>query len=127
LDHTLTDEGGALLPGVETFFSLLKMQDVWLWAVSGKSRREAEDFLKAYRLTDYFRGILAGEPVSAAVLERAERRLRVNRRFLTVFSRSPAVLLEAKAAGFHTAAVCPDADGKNAADTVISDFLDFIE
>ncbi len=90
--------------------SILKMEGVWMYAVTGLSRGEAEEKLRSLGLSDCFRGILTEEETHCAasdarMYEKAMRRLRSTLRDTVVFVGRLDALRSAKEAGFRTAAV----------------------
>lgn len=90
--------------------SILKMEGVWLYAVTDLPRAEAEALLARCGAADCFRGILTSEetriPASdPAMLERALRRLRSEKRDTVVFLGRLEALRRAEAAGFRCCAV----------------------
>lgn len=98
------------LAGAEKVLTILKMEGVWMYAVSALPRVEAERLLRDTGTADYFRGLLtadeAGCAVSdAALYEKALRRLRSQPREAVVFTGSPEAMHGAKAAGVRAAAV----------------------
>jgi len=117
--------------------SILKMEGVWMYAVTDLPRAEAEALLRALGLADYFRGILtAGEAVcpasDARMYEKAMRRLRSTLRDTVVFVGRLDALRSAKAAGFRTAAVYGAAEDaewdamRAEAEEVVESFSDFL-
>ena len=96
--------------GVDKVLSILKMEGVWMYAVTDLPRAEAERVLHDAGLTDYFRGILTAQEANCAasdakMYEKAMRRLRSTLRDTVVFLGRLDALQNAKAAGFRTAAV----------------------
>ncbi len=96
--------------GVDKVLSILKMEGVWMYAVTALPRTEAERALHDAGLSDYFRGILTAQEASCAasdakMYEKAMRRLRSSLRDTVVFLGHSDALRNAKAAGFRTAAV----------------------
>lgn len=117
--------------------SILKMEGVWLYAVTDLPRAEAERTLREAGLFDYFRGILTAKEANCAasdgkMFEKAVRRLRSTPRDTVVFAGRLGALRNAKAAGFRAAAVkgAADADEWAAmqaeADEVVENYADFL-
>jgi len=107
-DTLLLDEAAA--KSAEKVLSILKMESVWMAAVTAMGREEAEAELKARRLLDCFRLVLPQEealcPVdSGELLEKAMRRLRSQKRDTVVFCAAAQQIEAATAAGFRTVAV----------------------
>ena len=102
--------GGMAYEGADKVLSILKMESVWLYAVTALERAEAEAQFRAAGLDRYFRGLLteaeAGCPVtSEMMLEKAMRRLRSQKVDTVVFTGTLAGVEAAKAAGFRAVAV----------------------
>ena len=113
LDDALLTPDGAAREGAAKVLSILKMEGVWMYAVSARSRAEAESALARCGLSQLFRGVLASEDAEgkgATLLEKAAHRLRSLPRDTAVFSGSEALLREAAEAGFRTVAVRGGAD-----------------
>ncbi|MBQ9721851.1 MAG: HAD family hydrolase [Oscillospiraceae bacterium] len=132
LEDTLTGHADA-----DKVLSILKMEGVWMYAVTDLPRAEAERTLRELGLTDYFRGILtaaeAGCKASEArMYEKAMRRLRSTLRDTVVFVGRPEALRNAKAAGFRTAAVAGAADAeewiamRSEAEEIVENYRDFL-
>lgn len=97
-------------PDAARVLSILKMEGVRLYGVTDLPREEAEALLADNGLADCFRGLLTSEETripaaDPAMLERAMRRLRSEKRDTIVFLGRLDALRRAKAAGFRTAAV----------------------
>ena len=118
--------------------SILKMEGVWMYAVTDLERAEAEERLRALGLADYFRGVLtAREAMCAAsdarMFEKAMRRLRSTLRDTVVFVGRLDALRNAKAEGFRTAAVRGNQDDADwdamraEAEEVVESFSDFLQ
>ena len=123
--------------GADKVLSILKMEGVWMYAVTGLSREDAEEKLRKSGLSEYFRGILTEEethcpPDSAEMLERAMRRLRSEQRDTIVFVGRLTALRNAREAGFRAAAVRGAADEaewaamRAEADEVVEQYEDFL-
>ena len=74
-------DGGALRPGADKVLSILKMESVWLYAVTALDRAEAQALLRSAGIEGDFRGLLTEREAGCAVcsgtmLEKAMRRLR---------------------------------------------------
>ncbi len=90
--------------------SILKMEGVWLYAVTALSRAEAETALRAEGLSDDLRGILTETEAlctlsDGRIYEKAMRRLRSQPRDTVVFTGRLAELYAAKEAGLRVVAV----------------------
>ena len=90
--------------------SLLRMEGVWLYAVTALSREEAEQSLRRLGAEEAFRGILCASETGLSLTDgeiylRAARRLRSEPEDTVVFAGRTATLRGAKTAGFRTAAV----------------------
>ena len=132
IEDTLTDHAGA-----DKVLSILKMESVWLYAVTDMERGEAEQALREMGLSDYFRGILTASEANCAasgakMFEKAMRRLRSTLRDTVVFAGRLDALRSAKAAGFRVAAVKGAADAGEwaamaaEADEVVERYEDFL-
>lgn len=117
--------------------SILKMEGVWLYAVTDMERRAAGQALAQCGVAELFRGILtAGEAGCAAsdgkMFEKAMRRLRSERRDTIVFAGRLDALRAARAAGFRAAAVKGAADAREwaemraEADEIVERYGDFL-
>ncbi len=100
---------------VEKVLSLLKMEGVWLYAVTAMERADAERALREAGAKDYFRGVLTEREAlcpadSGQMFEKAMRRLRAEHRDTVVFTGRLAALRNARAAGFRAVAVRGAAD-----------------
>ena len=103
-------------PGLEKTLSLLKMEGVWMYAVTAMERGEAEAALRACGLGDYFHGLLttreAGCTLSEGkIYEKAMRRLRSLPRDTVYFTGRPEALRAVKAEGYRAVAVAGTATG----------------
>lgn len=103
-------DGGTLRAGADKVLSILKMESVWLYAVTALERAEAEAQLRAAGLDRYFRGLLTEAEAGCSVtsemmLEKAMRRLRSQKVDTVVFTGTLAGVEAAKAAGFRAVAV----------------------
>ena len=123
--------------GVDKVLSILKMESVWMYAVTDLPRAEAERALRDAGLTDYFRGVLTAQEANCAaseakMYEKAMRRLRSTLRDTVVFLGRLDALRNAKAAGFRTAAVKGSADPDEwaamctDAEEIVEDYADFL-
>ena len=132
IEDTLMDHAGA-----DKVLSILKMEGVWMYAVTDLERGEAEQTLREAGLSDYFRGVLTAREANCAasdsrMFEKAMRRLRSTLRDTIVFAGRLDALRNAKAAGFRAAAVrgAADADEWAAmcleADEVVENYADFL-
>ena len=124
LEDTMLDP--AALPayharaGLDKVLSILKMESVWLYAVSALPRGEARAAVEESGLSDYLRGLLTETDAacaadSAAMFEKAMRRLQGTYRDTVVFVGRLAALKNAREAGFRTVAVrgCADEEEWN--------------
>ena len=132
LEDTLVGHADA-----DKVLSILKMEGVWMYAVTELSRAEAERSLRELGLLDYFRGVLTAQEAlcaasDARMFEKAMRRLRSTLRDTVVFTGRLDALRNAKLAGFRVAAVkgmANDAEWAEmcaAADEVVENFTDFL-
>lgn len=123
--------------GADKVLSILKMESVWLYAVTGMERGDAEGALREMGILEDFRGILTAQEANCAasdakMFEKAMRRLRSTLRDTVVFAGRLDALRNAKAAGFRVAAVkgAADADEWAAmaaeADEVVERYEDFL-
>lgn len=107
-DTLLLDEEAA--KSAEKVLSILKMESVWMAAVTALEREEAERALKARKLLDCFRLILPQSEAlcpadSGEMLEKAMRRLRAQKCDTVVFCATAKQAETAKAVGFRTVAI----------------------
>ena len=84
-------DGGALRPGADKVLSILKMESVWLYAVTALDRTEAQALLRSAGIEGDFRGLLTEREAGCAVcsgtmLEKAMRRLRSQKADTVVFT-----------------------------------------
>ena len=84
-------DGGALRPGADKVLSILKMESVWLYAVTALDRAEAQALLRSAGIEGDFRGLLTEREAGCAVcsgtmLEKAMRRLRSQKADTVVFT-----------------------------------------
>ena len=123
--------------GADKVLSILKMESVWLYAVTDLERGNAEGALRKMGILEDFRGILTAQEANCAasdgkMFEKAMRRLRSTLRDTVVFAGRLDALRNAKAAGFRVAAVkgAADADEWAAmaaeADEVVERYEDFL-
>ena len=103
-------DGGALRPGADKVLSILKMESVWLYAVTALDRTEAQALLRSAGIEGDFRGLLTEREAGCAVcsgtmLEKAMRRLRSQKADTVVFTGTLALVETAKKAGFRAVAV----------------------
>ena len=123
--------------GADKVLSILKMESVWLYAVTGLPRAEAERQLRDAGLADCFRGVLTADEAGCAasdakMFKKAARRLRSTPRDTVVFAGRLDALRNARAAGFRAAAVrgAADADEWSAmraeADETVEEYEDFL-
>ena len=137
LEDTLLGPAG-LPNGAEQVLSILKMESVWLAAVTRLDRAAAEDALKQYGLTDYFRVLLSEQEtktnvLSAEMLEKAMRRLHSARMDTVVFCGTAEQISAAKSAGLRAAAVRTEKTGgeweamQTTADYAFADYRELLE
>ena len=123
--------------GADKVLSILKMESVWLYAVTDMERGEAEQALREMGILEDFRGILTAREANCAasdakMFEKAMRRLRSTLRDTVVFAGRLDALRNAKAAGFRVAAVKGAADAdewaamRAEADEVVEQYEDFL-
>ena len=115
LEDTLLRGDGAAREGLDKVLSIFKMESVWLYAVTGKTRAEGERALRQAGLSDYFRGVLSAEIArcpydSGTMFERAMKRLLSEKADTVVFAGRLAAIEHARDAGFRTVAVSGAAD-----------------
>ena len=118
-------DGGALRPGADKVLSILKMESVWLYAVTALDRTEAQALLRSAGIEGDFRGLLTEREAGCAVcsgtmLEKAMRRLRSQKADTVVFTGTLALVETAKKAGFRAVAVGGAAGGGRVAADVRS-------
>lgn len=123
--------------GAEKVLSILKMESVWMYAVTALPRAEAEALLERAGLRGFFHGVLseaeAACPLySETMLEKATRRLRSQRADTVVFTGTRTGVETAKAARYRTVAVGGSAEGADwdamcaAADYVLTQYEDWL-
>ena len=92
--ESLLDQQGEALPGAEPFLSLMKMEGVTLYLVTGEERHQALEELERAGLSSFFKGLLSardygeGEAGPALCL-RALRRMGTAPRATAVFTTQP--------------------------------------
>ena len=122
--------------GLDKALSLLKMEGVWLYAVTDMERADAISAVEERREAAYFRGVLTARETGCAadeakMFEKAARRLRSEPETTAVFAGRPLALRNAKAAGFRTVAVAgaasPEewAEMKEEADEAVECYREF--
>lgn len=105
------DDGRAVVrEGAERVLSLLKMESVWMFAVTALPRSDAQQALREAGIDGLFRGLLSerempSPPRGGSIFEKAARRLFSDKRDTVVFTGRLAPLREAREAGFRTVAV----------------------
>lgn len=97
-------------PGVDKVLSILKMEGVWMYVVTGSDRPVVEAALGRTGLLHYFRGILTAREAGCdkrtpRIYEKALRRLQSNKQDTVVFEDAPYAVRTARDAGFRVAAV----------------------
>lgn len=113
LEGALLDRDGVPLPGLEPFLSLMKVEDVWMYLVTGVPSSRARQALEAAGLSSFFRGILSAPEHGTdlhrpALYEKAVRRLRTALPATAVFTGRADMVAALKAAGFPVVLVGPD-------------------
>lgn len=122
---------------VNKVLSILKMEGVWLYAVTAMERAEAEAALAEAGAAEFFRGVLTERETKcpldgAAIYEKAMRRLQSTPRDTVVFTGRLAALRGAKAAGLRVAAVAGAAEAdewaamRAEADEIVERYADFL-
>lgn len=122
---------------VDKVLSILKMEGVWLYAVTAMERGAAISALADAGLDGYFRGVLSTEealcPLSDGhIYEKAMRRLRSQTRDTVVFAGRIDSLRGAKAAGMRAAAVRGAADEpewvllRAEADEIVENYAEYL-
>lgn len=129
LEGALLDGEGAPLPGLEPFLSLMKVEDVWMYLVTGGSSARARQALEDAGLASFFRGILSapehGTDLTRPVLyEKTVRRLRTALPATAVFTAREEMVSVLKSAGFPVVLVGPEhaPEARALADEAISDY-----
>ncbi len=121
----------------DKLLSILKMEGVWLYAVSARTRAEAETLLGEGGCAGCFRGLLTEQEANctladARLYEKAMRRLCSGVHDTVAFVGRLDALRAAKAAGIRAAAVRGAADDEEweqmraAADEVVERYADFL-
>lgn len=121
----------------DKLLSLLKMEGVWLYAVSARERDAAEALLRETGLSEYFRGLLVASEArctlaDARLYEKAMRRLQTGKRDTVAFVGRLGALRAAHDAGIRAAAVKGAADEaewaemRAEADEVVERYADFL-
>ncbi|MBU5628061.1 hypothetical protein KQI82_14200 [Oscillibacter sp. MSJ-2] len=130
-NSTFLDDGGAVRPSVREFLTLMKLEDVWMYLITDQ-RLETVRRLDELDLSDYFRGIVAGDEAegdSGELCWKAARRMKLPKSMLAVFSGDPEVLRSAKAAKFRTVGIlgrAAEEEVRSAADEVMEDFSSMV-
>ena len=114
MDDVLPDGKGAR-PGADKVLSILRMEGVWMYAVTGQRRAAAEEALRRAGLDGAFRGLLTEEETgcpacSARMLEKAMRRLRSSPADTVVFAGRLEQVRAAAESGLRSVAVFGAAD-----------------
>ena len=120
----------------DKLLTLLKMEGVWMYAVSARERAEAQALLKRGGFDGYFRGLLAAPEANctpdARMYEKAMRRLCSGEHDTVAFVGHLDALRAAQEAGIRAAAVKGAADEAEwaamceAADEVVERYADFL-
>lgn len=100
--EALLDDGGAPLPGVKEFLSLMKIEDVWMYLICDGAAAPVRAALEQSGLWSYFRGLLSAveqgrAPLDPELYEKAVRRLRTARRATVIFTAREEALRAAQA------------------------------
>lgn len=111
-DTLLTDDPAHARADADKVLAILKMESVWMYAVTGLPRAEAERAIEAAGLGETLRGVLTQREYGrgTAMLEWAMKRLQSNKRDTVVFCGRLDALKAAAEAGFRTVAVRGRAD-----------------
>lgn len=132
-ETTLLDNEGQPRPGVKSFLSLMKMEDVWMYLMTDGDRVPVREAVEQSGLDGYFRGIMAAPEHRSTITdpelyEKTVRRLRTARRATVIFTGRESVLRVAKAAGFQVVLVqeAPEAEERALADEVIRDYREML-
>ena len=131
--EALLDAGGAPLPGVKEFLSLMKIENVWMYLICDGAAAPVRAALEQSGLWSYFRGLLSAveqgrTPLDPELYEKAVRRLRTARRATVIFTAREEALRTAKSAGFQVVLVGPghSMEASSLADVTVSDYRDMI-
>ncbi len=113
LEGAVLDQDGSPLTGLEPFLSLMKVEDVWMYLVTGGSSAQARQALEAGSLSSFFRGVLSApehgtDLLQPAIYEKAVRRLRTALPATAVFTAREDVVSVLKTAGFPVVLVGPE-------------------
>lgn len=130
-------DNGQCRAGAEKVLSILKMESVWMYAVTALPRATAEEQLECAGLRGFFHGVLSEADAlcslySETMLEKAVRRLRTQRVDTVVFAATREGVETAKRARFRAVAVggCADEDEWAAmcaaADYVLASYADWL-
>lgn len=129
LEGAVLDREGSPLPGLEPFLSLMKVEDVWMYLVTGGPSALARQTLEANGLSAFFRGILSAPEQGIGlqqpgIYEKAVRRLRTALPATAVFTARGDMAAVLKAAGFPVVLVgtghAPEA--RDLADETVPDY-----
>ena len=104
--------------GLDKVLSILKMEGVWLYAVTTMSRAQARAALQEAGLDAVFRGVLTEAEAccaadSSAMFEKAARRLHSGEKDTVIFAGRLTAVENARAAGFRAVAVRGCADERD--------------
>ena len=126
--NTLIDSQLQLLPGVDSFLALLRIEGVTCYAVTEDSRPSAQDLLRQTGIISTFRGVLSAKEQGCAITsptlyEKAARRMGTAPQVTAVFTTRSDLLLPLKENGFPVVLVggSISQEGENA-DLIISDY-----
>lgn len=123
--------------GLDKTLSILKMEGVWMYAVTALPRAEAKNALEQAGILSRFRGILTEEDggcaaSSGTMFEKAARRMGAKPHETVVFAGKLGALQNAKSIGFRTAAVKGAANAveweqmKKEADEIVESYAEFL-
>lgn len=100
----------AVREGAEEVLSILKMEGVWMFAVTSLPRAAAQEALRSTGTEALFRGLLSdreqpGLSAGGTIFEKAVRRMQSEKRDTVVFTGRLDLLVRAREAGLRTVAV----------------------
>lgn len=129
LEGAVLDQDGSPLTGLEPFLSLMKVEDVWMYLVTGGPSAQARQALEASGLSSFFRGVLSApehgtDLLQPAIYEKAVRRLRTALPATAVFTAREDVVSVLKTAGFPVVLVGPEhtLEVRSLADEAVPDY-----
>ena len=129
LEGAVLDQDGSPLTGLEPFLSLMKVEDVWMYLITGGPSAQARQALEAGGLSSFFRGVLSApehgtDLLQPAIYEKAVRRLRTALPATAVFTAREDVVSVLKTAGFPVVLVGPEhtPEVRSLADEAVPDY-----